>query len=260
VESSAAVERRQVTYLGHASLLIERDGTRLLTDPLLRSHLTGFLRRRHDIPELETAGLGAVLISHVHHDHLDLPTLRRIGRHTPIVVPAGAGPMLAREGFVDVREVEVGEELELGSIRVEVTDAVHEAKRRRAPEPPALGYLFGEPGELTYFPGDTAAFEGMEAIAGRGIDLALLPIWGWGPTLGPGHMNPEQAAEALTLLQARRAVPIHWGTYTPIGAGRIWPWMSERPAREFAAHAAQLAPGVEVTILEPGESVPALGG
>ena len=85
------VEERKVTYLGHASLLIERDGTRLLTDPLLRSSLTGFLRRRHAIPELETTGLGAVLISHVHHDHLDLPTLRRIGRHTPLVVPDGAG-------------------------------------------------------------------------------------------------------------------------------------------------------------------------
>jgi L-ascorbate metabolism protein UlaG (beta-lactamase superfamily) len=254
------MEERRVTYLGHASLLFECDGTRLLTDPLLRTSLMRLLRRRHEIPELETTGLDAILISHVHHDHLDLPTLRRIGRHTPIVIPAGAAAMLHREGFVDVREVEAGDELELGTLRVSVTDAVHDAKRRRAPEPPALGYLFGEPGELTYFPGDTAAFEGMEAIADRGIDLALLPIWGWGPTLGPGHMNPEQAAEALTLLGARRAVPIHWGTYTPIGAGRIWPWMSERPAREFAAHAAQQAPDVDVTILEPGESVPALGG
>ena len=254
------MEERRVTYLGHASLLIERDGTRLLTDPLLRSSLTGFLRRRHAIPELETTGLGAVLISHVHHDHLDLPTLRRIGRHTPLVVPDGAGPMLEREGFVDVREVGPGDELELGGIRVAVTDAVHDAERRRAPEPPALGYLFGEPGELTYFPGDTAVFDGMGEIAERGIDLALLPIWGWGPTLGPGHMDPEQAAEALAVLGARRAVPIHWGTYTPIGAGTIWPWMSERPAREFAEHAAREAPAAEVTILEPGESLAALAG
>jgi len=253
------VEERRVTYLGHASILLERDGTRLLTDPLLRTSLMQVLRRRHAIPDLETTGLGAVLISHVHHDHLDLPTLRRIGRHTPLVVPAGAAAMLEREGFIDVREVEPGDELELGSIRVAVTEAVHDAVRRRAPEPPALGYLFGEPGELTYFPGDTALFDGMSEIAERGVDLALLPIWGWGPTLGPGHMDPEQAAEALAVLCARRAVPIHWGTYTPVGAGRIWPWMSERPAREFAGHAARLAPAAEVTILEPGESLPAFG-
>ena len=253
------MEERRVTYLGHASILLERDGTRLLTDPLLRPSLMRLLRRRHAIPELETTGLGAVLISHVHHDHLDLPTLRRIGRHTPVIVPAGTAPMLEREGFVDVREVEPGDQLEIGSIRVSVTEAVHEAVRRRAPEPPALGYLFGEPGALTYFPGDTAPFDGMAEIAARGVDLALLPIWGWGPTLGPGHMDPEQAAEALAVLGARRAVPIHWGTYTPVGAGRIWPWMSERPAREFAEHATRAAPAAEVTILEPGESLPALG-
>lgn len=251
---------RRVTYLGHASVLFERDGTKVLADPLLRPSLLRVLRRRGPIPALERGDLDAVLISHVHHDHFDLPTLRELPRATPILVPKGAGSALTRERFANVREVAPGQELQLGRLRIVVTEAVHTAARRRMGTPPALGYLLGEPGELTYFPGDTEIFDAMAELAGAGIDLALLPIWGWGPTLGPGHMDPEQAARALAILGARRAVPIHWGTYTPVGAGRLWPWMSERPAREFTEHAGRAAPGAEVVVLEPGQSLTALGG
>ncbi len=251
---------RGVTYLGHATVAFERDGTTVLTDPLLRPSLMRVIRRRHELPPIESAAIDAILISHAHHDHLDLPTLRRLSRHVPLFVPAGVGALLRREGFVSVTEVEPGAELEVGALRIRVVDAVHDATaRRRTAEPPSLGYLVGEEGELTYFAGDTEVFEGMSEIADAGIDLALLPVWGWGPTLGPGHMNPEQAAEALALLRADRAVPIHWGTYTPAGAARLWPWMSHRPPLEFAEHAQRLAPATQVEILEPGESIAALG-
>ena len=96
------------------------------------------------------------------------------------------------------------------------------------------------------------------AEIGGEIDLALLPVWGWGPKLGSGHMDPAQAAAALRLLRARRAVPIHWGTYTPAGAPRIWPWMTETPAAQFAEQAGVLCPGAEVNVLAPGESIAAV--
>jgi L-ascorbate metabolism protein UlaG (beta-lactamase superfamily) len=247
----------EVTWFGHATVLVERDGTRVITDPLLRPSLMKFLRRRHEAPELEPESVDAVLISHVHHDHLDLPTLRTLSRHVPVFVPVGAAPLLTREGFVAVTEFQVGDEVVIGGLRIQACDAVHAAVRRRTSEPPSLGYLFGDPGSYTYFAGDTELFDGMEAIAAEGVDLALLPVWGWGPTLGPGHMDPDQAAEALARLRAARAVPIHWGTYTPFGAGRLWPWMAERPPREFAESAARLAPEAAVTVLQPGESIAA---
>ena len=84
------------------------------------------------------------------------------------------------------------------------------------------------------------------------IDCALLPIWGWGFTLGPGHMDPDEAAQAAALVAPAVAVPIHWGTLLPIGArARHKPLLVEPPQR-FAERAAELAPRTRVTILEPG--------
>ena len=86
-----------------------------------------------------------------------------------------------------------------------------------------------------------------------GLDVALLPIWGWGPKLGPGHLDPRRAAEALVLLQPRIAVPIHWGTYHPI---RLWGGRRfiTRPVESFRRHAAELA-SVDVRILGLGDTL-----
>lgn len=246
----------EITYVGHATSALEAAGSRVLTDPLLRGSLMGLLRRRHATPAVDRNPLDAVLISHVHHDHLDLPSLRRLPDRTRIVVPRGAGALLRRKGFPEVEEVAAGDRLRLGALEVDVVPAVHEATRRGARDPVSVGYLIGDGDATAYFAGDTELFEGMADLA-PSIDLALLPVWGWGPTLGPGHMNPKQAAEALGLLHPRRAVPIHWGTYTPVAAPRLWPWMTHRPAEGFAEHAARLAPDTEVVILRPGESVSA---
>ncbi len=245
------------TYLGHATAQIEARGVRVLTDPLLRPSLFRFLRRRHQPPELEPAAIDAVLISHVHYDHLDLPSLRSLGTDTPMIVPRGAGALLRREGFSSVRELIAGESVDLDGLNVAATPAVHVASRRGTQAPASLGYLIDDGESSVYFAGDTELFPGMAEIGP--IDLALLPIWGWGPKLGSGHMNPGQAAEALRLLRARRVVPIHWGTYTPAGAPRIWPWMSEMPAAEFSARAQTLYPEAAVSILAPGESIAAAG-
>ena len=116
-----------------------------------------------------------------------------------------------------------------------------------------VGYVVEGPSRV-YWAGDTALFDGMRDLA-TDLDVAVLPIWGWGPKLGPGHLDPEAAAKALAMLRPRFAVPVHWGTLAPLGAKRLWPWLFERPAREFVEWAGRLAPEVEVRVLEPGESL-----
>jgi L-ascorbate metabolism protein UlaG (beta-lactamase superfamily) len=89
----------------------------------------------------------------------------------------------------------------------------------------------------------------------EGLDLALLPVWGWGSRLGPGHLDPRTAAEALPMLRPRIAVPIHWGTFFPLAARRRhWHLLSD-PPREFERLAAEAAPQVQVRVLEPGDSL-----
>jgi L-ascorbate metabolism protein UlaG (beta-lactamase superfamily) len=105
-----------------------------------------------------------------------------------------------------------------------------------------------------YFAGDTDVFPEMEGLVDD-LDLALLPIWGWGPSLGPGHLDPGRAAEAARLLAPRLVVPIHWGTYSPLTHG-LWrsPAFLHSPPTLFAAELAKRAPGVELRVLQPGES------
>jgi L-ascorbate metabolism protein UlaG (beta-lactamase superfamily) len=165
----------------------------------------------------------------------------------------------------DVRELAPGEELTLGHARVRGVPAVHAGRRWPLRAPAAtLGYLVEGAGLRTgagtsrvYFAGDTELFPGMADMA-DGLDAALLPIWGWGPTLGPGHMDPGQAARALALLRPALAVPIHWGTLRPLGVARREASVLREPARAFAALAAAAAPDVRIAVLDPGGSI-ALG-
>jgi L-ascorbate metabolism protein UlaG (beta-lactamase superfamily) len=243
----------RITYLGHATLLIELGSARVLTDPLLRS---GFAHVRRQAPPVDVATLGrpdAVLVSHVHHDHLDLPSLRRLGRVAPLVVPRGAGSFLRSRGFDQVAELSPGEELRTGGTVITATSADHDDRRfgtslRAQP----LGFVIAAPGRRVYFAGDTDLFPGMAELAEPPLDVALVPVWGWGPSLGPGHLDPAEAARALALLRPRVAVPIHWGTFYPPVLRRLRPEPLSRPPREFKRLAAREAPGVDVCIIEPG--------
>ena len=193
----------------------------------------------------------AVLVSHVHYDHLDFASLRRI-RAERFVVPPGAGRLLARRGLGNVLELGRGEALSVGPVDVVATDAEHSARRGLVgAEIPALGYLISGSVRV-YFPGDTDLFAGMRDLQ-PGLDVALVPVAGWGPRLGPGHLDPAGAAEALGLLRPRVAIPIHWGTYRRVGLNRD-PAVLREPAESFARLAAETAPEVEIRILEPGES------
>jgi L-ascorbate metabolism protein UlaG (beta-lactamase superfamily) len=255
----------RIVFLGHATLLIELDGVRLLTDPLLRGGV-GPLRRQVPAPEASLARApDTVLVSHLHRDHLDLASLRLIGRDTPLLVPAGAGAWLHRQGFGAVRELAAGESVTVGALTVSATPARHDGHRHPGGMwAQTLGYLV-RGNSSVYFAGDTELFPGMAEIASGledGLDVALLPVAGWAPKLGPGHMDPLEAARAAGLLSPRLAIPIHWGTLLPVGFARRYGARLGEPPRLFAQHAARLAPDVEVRILQPGQeaSVSALRG
>lgn len=195
-----------------------------------------------------------MLISHAHFDHLDPPSLARLGRDQRIVVPVGAAGPLRRWRFRHVEQVAAGDEVQVGPLTVRATPAAHPGHRtlslgRRGP--PALGYVVSGHRRV-YFAGDTDVFSAMAELA-PGLDAALLPISGWGSKLGPGHLDPRRAAQALQLLKPKVAIPIHWGTLAP-----LWPRARGSPdpagpAAQFRLHAKELAPSVSVMVLRPGE-------
>jgi L-ascorbate metabolism protein UlaG (beta-lactamase superfamily) len=245
----------RVTYVGHGTVLLDLDGVRLLTDPLLRRRVAHLHRAAPPVPADTLRGIDAVLVSHAHYDHLDLPSLERLGKATPVVVPRGLAGLLRKRKFEHVTEVEVGDALSIGSLTVGATPAEHAGGRGPfGVRATAVGFTVSG-SACVYFAGDTDLFPGMDSMV-ESLDVALLPIWGWGPSLGPGHLDPGRAAEAARRLAPRTVVPIHWGTYAPITHG-LWrsPAFLRSPPTLFAAELAKAAPDVRLQVLQPGESV-----
>ena len=260
-------------FLGHSTVRVELGGRTVLTDPLLTAGL-GPLRRV--VPPLHPsswAGVDLVLISHLHGDHLHLPSLRRLGRGVPVVVPRGAGRWLRGKGFSAVEELGPGETLTYGGLTVTATEARHSAHRwgprfSSGPHAPAVGHLLRGDGVSVYVAGDTDLFPGMAELGGAGtgpghaLDVAVLPVWGWGPTLGPGHLDPVRAAQAVALLRPQVAVPVHWGTLAVAGLHRLaTPWRGRMralltdPPERFAAAVAAGGSGTSVVVTRPGSAV-----
>ncbi|MFI5254289.1 MAG: MBL fold metallo-hydrolase [Candidatus Limnocylindrales bacterium] len=243
----------RLAFLGHSTVLIEHAGLRILTDPVLLDRVTLLRRVAPSVDPALHADIDLVLLSHLHLDHFDLPSLRLLGPGVRLAVPRGAGALLRAAGFHDVHELAAGERLVMGPLTVTGTPAVHGGYRPPlGPRAAALGFLLEAEGWRTYFAGDTDLFAGMADLA-PGLDVALLPVWGWGPGLGPGHLDPGRAATAMRLLRPRFAVPIHWGTLWPYGLGRVRPERLSGPPREFAALADRDQGQVLVT--PPGQRV-----
>jgi len=246
---------KRIRWVGHSTVLIELDGVRILTDPLLRRRVAT-LRRAAPLDVEGLDGLDAVLISHVHYDHLDLASLRKLDRATTVAVPRGAGKVVSRLGFARVEEMGAGDSLTVGPVTVGAVHAEHGSSRLSVRSTPALGYVVAGSSRV-YFLGDTDLYPEMADTAGK-VDLALIPIWGWGPSLGTGHLDPRSAAEALARIKPRLGVPIHWGTYFPVASLPSHREFLKTPPGEFVRAAAEVAPGLEVRVLAPGESL-ALG-
>jgi L-ascorbate metabolism protein UlaG (beta-lactamase superfamily) len=229
--------------------VIELDGTRLVTDPLLRNRVAHLRRQSVSTPLVGRPD--AILISHHHFDHLDLPSLRSLGSSTLILGGPGTNRYLEKKGFRNVRDLDPGHSARVGPVEIEAVNALHDGRRSPLHESSeAVGFLIR--GSRTfYFAGDTDLFPGMADLAGI-PDAALLPVWGWGHRLGPGHMDPRRAVAALELIRPRLAIPIHWGTLFPIGLRKWGRGYLEKPPLAFEKLASEVVPETEVRVLRPG--------
>ncbi|MFF3328091.1 MBL fold metallo-hydrolase [Streptomyces sp. NPDC002888] len=248
----------EVTWWGHATCTVQDSNIRVLTDPLFVRRLAHLRRRRGALPPPHAWNVDVALVSHLHADHLHVPSLARLAPGTRLLVPRGAPravPGLRRLTRLRVTEVAPGDVTRVGDLAVRAVPALHDGRRLPVGphRSPALGYVI-EGEARTYFAGDTGLFDDMAEEVGP-VDAALLPVGGWGPYLGEGHLDAGRAAQALARLAPRSAVPVHYGTYWPIGMDAVRPHEFHAPGEEFVRLAAERAPQVEVHRLGHGESV-----
>jgi L-ascorbate metabolism protein UlaG (beta-lactamase superfamily) len=233
-------------------------GTTLLTDPLLTNRLLHLRRMAGPPPQLPGAP-DAVLLSHLHADHFHLPSLRTLPGEPLLIVPRGAAAFVASgmgNRWADrCVELEPGGETTVGAVTVRAVRAAHPGgrgpwSRTRAV---ALGFVVEGAGR-TWYAGDTGLFDDMSELAP--LDLALIPVGGWGPTLhAHEHLDAGAAAAAVRLVKASWAVPVHYGTFWPVGLSRFRPHMFHAPGEEFARRARQTAPDTRVRVLSQGETL-----
>ncbi|GAB6938465.1 MBL fold metallo-hydrolase [Isoptericola variabilis] len=278
----------RVTWLGHSTVVLDvprADGgvARLVTDPLLRRH-AGLLRRRGDRPDAAAwRGADAALLSHLHHDHAELGSLRLLGDVPVLTAPANARwlrgkglrgvgldlpPAAARPPGRDVARPaphgaqhvpqhvpQHGGWHDVAGVQVLLTAAVH--GDRPMPHRPnaASGHLVRGAGATVWAVGDTEHYAGVGRVrdlAGGRVDVALVPVAGWGPRLSGGHLGPRGAAEVCAEVRPRVAVPVHWGTlHVPGGQHLPRGWM-DHAGEAFAAACRRAAPDVRVVVLRPG--------
>lgn len=253
-EYSPADPSVEVAWIGHSTALIEAGGHRVMTDPLLTRRVA-HLRRRRSLPAPDVEEVDMVVLSHAHMDHLHLPSLKRFGPGTKFITPRGSGVLLRKAGFTEVTEVEVGDQIESGPVVVEAVRAAHKSGRgpHSRVEAQPIGYVVETYGTRVYFAGDTDLFEGMADLSD--IDVALLPIWGWGQSIGNGHLDPARAVEATGLIRPRIVVPIHWGTYAPEDGRRRLPRWFEEPGELFEDELSRSHSWTRLELLEPAESI-----
>jgi len=262
----AAPAQLTVTWVGHASLLIQLGGMNILADPMWsdRASPVSFAGPKRWVPPgvafEQLPPLDIILQSHNHYDHLDGTTVRRLARthsNATWVLPLDLGSFVRKRGVRgEVIELDWWEERTLGPLRVAATPAMHFSSRGIGDRGDSLwcGFALGEPGRRVYFAGDTGFHPEFGAIGERygPFDVALLPIGAYEPRwfMRYLHMNPEEAVEAFRAVNARIMVPIHWGTFKLTDEA-----MDEPPARARAAWLAAGLPSDGYRQLAHGETL-----
>lgn len=255
----------QITYIGHATLLLELAGVRVLTDPNFEPKLGRFLPRVSPpgIALDALPALDALLLTHAHADHLSFKSLRRLPHDIPLYAPPPIADWLHRKGYAHAVPLEAGECATLGDgrLRIYAEQATHQGSRygfdrwRSA----ANMYLLETPSESVFFAGDTALTPTTHALVERvlwsqqrELDLALLPIGyapAWKPGFRRGHLTGDDALALFKTLRARAMMPYHWGTFRHVTAtahdaiDRLRTRLEGHDAREH------------VHVIEPGESL-----
>jgi L-ascorbate metabolism protein UlaG (beta-lactamase superfamily) len=240
-----------LTWLGHATVLLELDGGRVITDPLLRGHVGPLVRVAPPAPMPEP--VDCVLLSHLHPAHADLPTLRTLIRTGPLLVPRRSAAWLTGKGLTGVREMAPAQTTGVGDLTVRATRARHDGRRRAfGPTAEPIGFLVQSTVSV-YFAGNTKAFAEMADLRGH-VDVALVSVADCHSVRRRDRFTPEEAAATVALINPEVAVPIHWGTLSLGGAPRA-PSRRCAPAREFAVHVRRYAPHVRICILEPSQRI-----
>ncbi|RMH40246.1 MAG: MBL fold metallo-hydrolase [Deltaproteobacteria bacterium] len=223
-----------VTWVGHATALVELAGERVLIDPLGRRRCRGLAPT-------------AILITHAHVDHLNRWTLAVLDRGAALYVPKGAGRYVADLGFRTVREVEPGDAFAVGHLDVVAVPTRHDPGRwRKGDAPICTGYVVTGAGHAVHHSGDVdmSDFDVFDAI-GEQFDLdatllpigGILPVWYYRARRGAKdrgvHIDPDTALDLARRLRAKTFVPVHYGTVQiPFGPARTAPRRLARVARE----------------------------
>lgn len=209
-----------VTWIGHATFLVQMGGLRILTDPIFAPRLATATRNvapgvaPEDLPEIDV-----VLVSHNHRDHLDLPSLRRLRGRPLHLVGLGNAPTLRRAGLERIEELGWWDSRDVGGVRFTFVPSHHWSQRGLGDQNATLwgGWGVQSDAMTAYFAGDTGYFPGFREIGERlgAIDAAMLPIGAYAPRwfMKSQHMDPDDAGQAFLDLGARHLVAMHWGTY-----------------------------------------------
>jgi len=248
----AGAEQLGVTWLGHAGFFAQVGGVNLIIDPNWALWHGPVKRLRHpslwasDLPSIDL-----VLVTHAHFDHLHLPSLRRIARGQPIIVPKGVGSVVKRCGFGQIVELDTWHSAQYRDLHITLTPARHWGARMIHDTHRGFGgYLIQAPERTLFHCGDSSMFGGFQEIGQRAqIDLALMPIGAYlAPSGRPVHMNPEEALDAFEMMGARHMVPMHHDTF-PLGGEPI-----HEPAEWLARSAVTRGFNERVRLLHEGET------